>query len=94
MGLISIFEKKKDIKGEELPWHNLPSIFEYIKSNLDIEGKLTEAGNKLPDEERRYKEEKLRWVPGAMDGVFGHHSGGSNLKKVAKNVADLIQIIE
>jgi hypothetical protein len=93
MGLFSIFfNRGKDVKGEELPWHNLPSIFEHIRLNIDSEGKLTEAGNTLLDEERRYKDEKIRWVPGAMDGVFGHHGGGS-LEKQAKEVAELVKSI-
>ncbi len=93
MGLFSIFNQDKDVKEEELPWYNLPSIFEHVISNLDNQGKLTEKGNNLPDEERRYKDEKLRWVAGGMDGAFGHHGGGGNAEKVATNVADLVKSI-
>jgi len=93
MGLFSIFRTNKDIKTEELPWHNLPSIFGYIKSNLDDEGKLTEQGYNLPDDERRYQDEKFRWVPGALDGAFGHHGGSGNLEEVANEVANLVKTI-
>lgn len=51
MGLFSIFKRDKDIREEELPWHNLPSVFEHIQSHLDPRGKLSEAGYSLPDEE-------------------------------------------
>ena len=93
MGFFPIFNHDKDIKEEELPWYNLTSIFGYMESNLDKEGKLTVKGNRLPDEERRYKDEKFRWVSGGMDGAFGHHGGGGNSEKDAKNVADLVKSI-
>lgn len=93
MGLFSIFNKNKDIKEEELPWFHLSSILGHIESNLDKEGKLTEAGNQLPDEERRYKGENIRWVSGGMDGAFGHHGGSGNDENAAKKVADLVKSI-
>jgi len=93
MGLFSIFNQDKDIKEEELPWYGQPSILGHIESNLDNDEKLTEEGNELPDEERRYKDENFRWVSGGMDGAFGHHGGGGNAEKDAKKVADLIKLI-
>lgn len=93
MGLFSIFKRDKDIREEELPWHNLPSVFEHIQSHLDPRGKLSEAGYSLPDEERRYKDEKLRWAPGALDGAFGHHGGSGNVERAAKKVAAFIKSI-
>ncbi|MCG8569978.1 MAG: hypothetical protein MJB14_07535 [Spirochaetes bacterium] len=81
--------KKKGIN--DLPWRNYPSLFDHIKNNLDSNGKLTDWGNKLPDESRRYKEGELRWVSGGMDGAFSHHFGG-NQKTIAK-IVNLTQVI-
>ena len=93
MGLFSIFGQGKKVHEQELPWYNLPSIFDHVQSNLGSDGRLTGPGNNLPDEERRYKNEKLRWVPGAMDGAFGHHVSGGHVEKDAKQVAALIKSI-
>ncbi len=53
-----------------------PSIYEHIRSYVreGIPG-LSEEGNELPDEARINEGSKIRWAPGAMDGVFGHHGG-------------------
>jgi hypothetical protein len=93
MGIFSMFNQEKELSEEELPWYNLPSISEHIDSNLDDNGKLTEEGNKLPDDERRFKDGELRWVSGGMDGAFGQHGGGGNSQKSAKRVADLVKSI-
>ena len=93
MGLFSIFRRDKDIKEEELPWHNLPSIFGHIQSNLDSEGKLTEAGYNLPDEIRRKGDEKLRWAPGAKDGIIAQNDSDRDLEMDAKKVVELIKKI-
>ena len=72
----SFFGKNNGDDAEEphIPWMHTPSIYDYILDNLDPEtGRLIEAGWTLPDEERRYADTKLRWVPGALDGTLGHH---------------------
>ncbi|MDO6518530.1 hypothetical protein [Zobellia uliginosa] len=73
--------RKKDIS--EAPWKDYSSIFKHIKNNIDSTGKLSDNGDKLPDDSRRFKEGELKWVSGGMDGAFGHH-GGSNQKTINK----------
>lgn len=73
--------RKKEIS--EAPWKDYSSIFEHIQNNIDSTGKLSDNGDKLPDDTRRFKEGELRWVSGGMDGAFGHH-GGSNQKTINK----------
>ncbi len=70
----------------EAPWKDYPCIYEHIKNNIDPTGKLSDAGDKLPDDSRRFKEGDLRWVSGGMDGTFGHHGGGNRkaVNKIAK----------
>ena len=45
---------------------------------------------KLPDdfvaEEKTYKENELRFAPGALEGIFGHHMS-DEVKECSKNVA-------
>lgn len=75
MSLFSFSRTPK--KNLDTPWKDYPSIFEHIKNNINAEtGILTDIGDKLPDDSRRFKEGELRWVSGAMDGAFGHHGGG------------------
>ena len=56
------------------PWAGKPSIYEYIVSALDDEGRLRDA--KLPDDEEYWAGHAVRWVAGGMDGTFSHHAGG------------------
>ncbi len=50
---------------ELFPWSGRPSILEWIRSH---------PGDPLPDESDVQDEESgLRWAPGALDGVLGHH---------------------
>ena len=90
MNLFSFcLNRKKDII--EAPWKDYSSIFEHVKNNIDSTGKLSDNGDKLPDDSRRFKEDELRWVSGGMDGAFGHH-GGSN-QKIINKVAKLTKKI-
>nr|PIE35631.1 MAG: limonene hydroxylase [candidate division KSB3 bacterium] len=91
MGTLS-FLFDHHITPEDLPWHGLPAIYPHIKDNLDTEGSLNETGKILPDEEWRFHEGDLKWVPGGMDGAFGHHFGGNDQKR-ARNIVPLIKEI-
>ena len=65
-----------------------PSIYAYILEHLGPDGSLTAEGMSLPDEDR-VMTGQLKWVPGAMDGVFGHHGGpGSDAQDRATEVAE------
>ena len=87
MSLFSCSEKE----NEDTPWKDYPSIFEHISANINSIGKLTEKGDKLPDEDRRFEDGSLRWVSGGMDGAFGH-LGGEN-QKIIDEVAELTKKI-
>jgi hypothetical protein len=63
--------------------------------NLDPEtGRLKREGINLPDEERRYANSKLRWVPGALEGSFGPQLGTESASQKAHLVATYIINIE
>jgi hypothetical protein len=93
MGLFSRFKKDRQYKEEELPWHGLPSIYSHLAENIGEDGKLKESALGLPDEERRYADEEIRWAPGALDGAFGHHAGGSDPGEEVKNIVELLKQI-
>ena len=87
--ILSFFIKKRSEPTPELPWKGLPAIYPHIKKRLLPDGKLSEAGQTLPDDERRYKPGDIRWVAGGMDGVLSHHGGGDGDKNTAKKIASL-----
>jgi hypothetical protein len=72
------------------PWLNRTSIYKYLVNNLSNEGILTQKGKCLPDEERRFENERIKWVEGARDGVVSHHGITNNNQELAKIVADLV----
>ena len=92
MGLLSLFTSAQ-IKNEDIPWTNRPGIYQHIADNLDAGGKLTATGEKLPDDDIFFKDQKLRWVAGGMDGAFAHHGGAGSAEKNAKKVAKLVKAI-
>jgi hypothetical protein len=67
------------------PDPELPSAYEQIRS-----GKL----DPLPDDELVFKKAKFSWVGGAMDGVFGHLSSGTEPKKRIFGVVSAVQKLE
>ncbi len=70
------------VNGFPAPWaDDRPSLFGYLASfPLDQDGRLPEAASTLPDEDLLLSRtgNQLRWAAGAMDGVFGHHTEGSD----------------
>ena len=53
------------------------SIFHKIESLINKNGVLPEN---FEAEEREYAENELRFAPGAMEGIFGHHVAGAGEK--------------
>ena len=59
----------------ELPWRE-DSIYRLIANSIDPgTGSLRIRNLELPDESARPGENKIRWAAGALDGVFGRHTG-------------------
>jgi hypothetical protein len=68
-----------------------PSIYDHIRTHLDEAGRLDDPGDPglpLPDETKAMPGE-IRWVAGAMDGVFGHHLGAGQADEQASRIATL-----
>lgn len=66
------------------------SIYEHLRQNVDPSGRLpAEMG--LPDDANAMS--RIRWVPGAMDGVASHHFGlAGDVDRVGK-VAGLLAAV-
>jgi hypothetical protein len=68
-----------DPAGIPPPWGDRPSIFAHVKAHLAPGGSgLTAGGEALPDDDRVNNAGTVRWAPGALEGVFGHHVAGKD----------------
>jgi hypothetical protein len=89
----SLFRRrgKNDPTIQELPWLSTPSIWLHVRKYIDpTTGRLKHEGEKLPDDERRTADIKMRWAAGALDGVFGHHAGANIDPALAKKISSLV----
>ena len=85
---------KWDIRNVSPPWGDQPSIYQHILNHIRPgEPGLGDKGDQLPDEESVRSDTQLRWAPGALDGVMGHHAGGGEPAEVAKQVLDAIRAL-
>jgi hypothetical protein len=92
----SLFKRrgKNDPTIQDLPWLSTPSIWLHVRKHIDpTTGKLKPEGEKLPDDERRTADIKMRWAAGALDGVFGHHTGANHDPAQAKKISSLVMKI-
>lgn len=72
------------------PW-TTESAYKVICSRIDSSsGRLTGDDGDLPDEEALNAGSRIRWAPGAMDGVLGHHSNPDDSKATSARLAKLI----
>ena len=64
-------------------------LLAYIRRHLDAAGRLSDDGLDLPDT-KAVGSNELRWAPGALDGVLGHHGDPGDHERRAKDVAELV----
>ena len=70
-----------------------PSIYEYIASHIDpATGRLSAEGMTLPDEPIARRYSRIRWVPGALEGLGTRHMQWDGSEK-ASRAARLLEII-
>lgn len=86
--LQSIFNKKENYEFKE--WRTDNSILNFLISNLDSNGNLTDNVHDLPDEKK--DDNKIRFAPGLMDAMFGVDDSEDSKKKI-KELSKLIKII-
>lgn len=67
------------------PVDDRPSLYSFVRTHLDEVGRLRDSGERLPDEVDQPG--RIRWAPGALDGVLGHHAGHDERER-ARHLAD------
>ena len=70
-----------------------PSIYQFIASHIDpATGQLSPEGMLLPDEPVARRYSRIRWVPGALEGLGTRHMQWDGSEK-ASRVARLLELI-
>src|SRR5262249_4140286 len=88
------FNSSWDITDVNPPWGQRRSIHQHIRSHIRPgEPGLREDGNSLPDEEIIASGSELRWVPGALDGVLGHHASQSEAQDTANKILEAFRAL-
>ena len=86
MPLEFIPKRPWDIHGVARPWDERPAIYRFLLEHLQGARESNDPADVgLPDEDRQ-SGTGVRWMAGAMDGVFGHHSEGSDPEQIAQTV--------
>lgn len=90
MGLLtSLFGRWSGTDAE--PWTE-QSAYRAIRSQIDTDTGRLAAGARLPDE-AALDDNTIRWAPGALDGVLGHHTSLESDKATAARLGKLIDDI-
>lgn len=78
-----------NIESVTPPWSDRPSIYQHLLNHIRPgEPGLSEEGERLPDDEIVHSDRQLRWMPGAIDGAFGHHLGSNEAADVAQKLLE------
>ncbi len=73
---------------QDLPWTDSQSIYDFIAQNIDPQtGKVSQKGQRLPDEERRFAGTHLRYAPGLVDMVIRNGATPEEAYWTAKEVS-------
>jgi hypothetical protein len=67
MGFFDRFRRGWSLERVERPWPSRPSIYGFLRDHADPKSAT------LPDEKEEVGSNRLRFAPGATDGIFGHH---------------------
>lgn len=76
----------------EVPWGDRPSLYQHILAHIRPgETGLAPGGEDLPDRELVEAGQPIRWAPGALDGVFGHHTEGVEPEVTAHEILEALR---
>jgi hypothetical protein len=82
------------LEGVEPPWGDRPSLFRHVVTHIRPgEPGLAPGGEDLPDDVPEPEGTPLRWAPGALDGVFGHHTEGNDPEETAHEVLEALRAL-
>lgn len=83
-----------DIQRVKPPWGDRPSIYQHVLAKIHAgEPGFGEEGDLLPDDEIVKGDHQFRWAPGALDGVFGHHGGGTDAADAARKILESLRAL-
>jgi hypothetical protein len=75
------------------PVHAEPAIYDFIRSHVDpVTGSLTPEALTLPDEPAARRYSRIRWVPGALEGLGTRHMKWDGSEK-ASRAARLLELV-
>lgn len=78
----------------EAPWGGRPSVFRHVVAHVRPgEPGLAPGGEDLPDEALVREGQSLRWAPGALDGVFGHHAEDDEPEVTANGILEALRAL-
>lgn len=67
------------------------SLLAWIRDQLDpVTGMLPPDGDELPDGDRFWAGEEIRWAPGALDGVATHHVGSEEHPELEARLVEAV----
>lgn len=76
----------------EIPnWKTNNSIYEFLKNNLDENGRLKDSANDLPDE-KATNENEVRFAPGLLDSMFGAQDTEESKDKIDELLRLIIRV--
>jgi len=82
------------LEGLTPPWGDRPSLYQHVLAHIRPgEPGLASGGDELPDQELVEEGQPIHWAPGALDGVFGHHTEGSEPEETAQEVVEALRAL-
>lgn len=72
------------------PWGARVSIYAHLQAHRTDDGPGRGVSGRVLPDEHPHEGDKVRWAPGALDGVLGHHAGQVGGDVVARRILDAI----
>lgn len=83
-----------NIESVSRPWGDRPSVYQHILNHVRAgEPGLSEPGGLLPDEEIVQGDNQIRWMPGALDGTFGHHLESTEAADLSRKILEAFRAL-
>ncbi|WP_337058510.1 hypothetical protein [Pseudomonas sp. USHLN015] len=88
-------DDKGQTQGYPIPWAiERPSLHGFLAAFAEAPGGLPDSEITLPDEAPTATGNELRWAPGALDGVLGHHASADDVDTADEVMAALLATLD
>ncbi|MDU9416315.1 hypothetical protein [Pseudomonas sp. zfem005] len=88
-------DDKGQTQGYPIPWAiERPSLYAFLAAYADSPEGLPDSELTLPDEAPPGTGSELRWAPGALDGVLGHHASADDVDTADEVMAALLATLD